>query len=87
MPDSPWILYVKPRGPWCIEAVEYLNAHGYPYKKVDVLADPAAYEEMKELSGQRLTPTLVIEDDDLILPDFDTGQLERFLKKHDLKPG
>ena len=42
---------------------------------------------MKQLSGQRLTPTLVIGDDELMLPDFDTTQLEAFLKKHDLQPG
>ena len=70
-----------------MEAVEYLDKHGYPYELVDVLRDPAAFEHMKELSGQRLTPTLFIEDENLLLADFDTGQLEKFIKKHDLKPG
>ena len=87
MPTSPWILYVKTRCPWCVEAVEYLNQRGYKFQQVDVLRDLAAYERMKQLSGQRLTPTLVIEDADLLLPDFDTRQLEQFLQKHDLKPG
>ncbi len=87
MPTSSWTLYVKTRCPWCLEATEYLNEHGYKYETVDVLRDPAAFEKMKELSGQRLTPTLVIEGEDLMLPDFDTGQLEKFIKKHDLKPG
>ena len=87
MSTSPWILYVKAGCPWCVEAVEYLNKKGFPFQPVDVLRDPAAYEHMKKRSGQRLTPTLVIEDSDLILADFDTGQLEKFLKTHDLKPG
>ena len=87
MSTSPWILYVKTRCPWCVEAVEYLDAKGYHYKQVDVLKDPEAFERMKELSGQRLTPTLVIEEGDLLLADFDTGQLEKFLRQHDLKPG
>ena len=87
MSTSSWTLYVKTRCPWCVEAVEYLNQHGYPFEQVDVLRDPSAYERMKQLSGQRMTPTLVIEEDDLMLADFDTGQLEKFLKQHDLKPG
>ena len=87
MSTQPWILYVKTRCPWCVEAVEYLNEHGYRFNSVDVLRDADAFARMKELSGQRLTPTLVIEEQDLMLADFDTRQLEAFLKKHDLKPG
>lgn len=87
MATSSWTLYIKPRCPWCVEAVEYLNQHGYAFQQVDVLRDPTAFERMKQISGQRLTPTLVIGDDELMLPDFDTRQLETFLKKHDLKPG
>jgi glutaredoxin 3 len=82
-----WTLYIKPRCPWCAQAIEYLNEHGYDFDPVDVIRDAAAYERMKKLSGQRLTPTLVIGDDGLLLADFDTGQLEKFLLKHDLKPG
>ena len=69
--------------PWCHEATEYLDEHGYEYQPIDVRRDPAAMARMKEISGQTLTPTLAI-GDDLMLPDFDTGQLETFLKKHDL---
>ncbi len=85
MSDSPWILFIKPRCPWCVDAVGYLNAGGYDFKQVDVTRDAAAYEQMKKLSGQRLTPTLLIEQGDLLLPDFDTDQLENFLQKHGLK--
>jgi glutaredoxin 3 len=88
MTRPPWILFVKPRCPWCVAAVGYLNEHGYDFEQIDVLRDPAAFERMKKLSGQRLTPTLLIENDDnLLLPDFDTRQLEKFLEQHDLKPG
>ena len=83
METSDWILYVKAGCPWCHEAVDYLDEHGYKYQPIDVRRDPAAAARMKELSGQTLTPTLVI-DDDLLLPDFDTGQLEKFLKENDL---
>ncbi len=82
--DTPeWILYVKGGCPWCHEAVDYLDKHGYKYHEIDVRRDAAAAKEMRELSGQTLTPTLSI-GDALVLPDFDTGQLEAFLKKNNL---
>ncbi len=84
MANPEWVLYVKAGCPWCVEALAYVDKHGLPYRKVDVLRDPAAYQQMQKLSGQRLTPTLTIGD--LVLPDFDTGQLEKFLQKHGLKP-
>lgn len=85
METPEWILYVKAGCPWCLEAVDYLDKHGYKYQQIDVRRDAAAFQEMKELSGQSLTPTLSI-GDTLVLPDFDTGQLENFLSKHGLKP-
>ena len=85
METPEWILYVKAGCPWCVEAVAYLDQHGYKYRQIDVRRDPAAMQEMKSLSGQTLTPTLSI-GDALVLPDFDTGQLEKFLAKHNLKP-
>ena len=87
MSDRPWILFVKPRCPWCSEAIAYLEAHGYAFAQVDVLRDRAAFERMQKISSQRLTPTLLIEDGDLVLADFDTKQLETFLQQHDLQPG
>lgn len=86
MDRSNWILYVKGGCPWCLEAVEYLNARGYKYRQINVSRDAEAFQRMKELSGQRLTPTLSIADGDLLLADFDTGQLEKFLQQHDLQP-
>ncbi len=83
METPEWILYVKAGCPWCIEAVDYLDKRGYKYQQIDVRRDAAAMQEMKALSGQTLTPTLSI-GDALVLPDFDTGQLEKFLGKHNL---
>ncbi len=81
MSTPDWTLYVKTRCPWCVEAVAYLRDHGYEYREVDVIRDADAYEKMKKLSGQRLTPTLVIESTGQISPDFDMGQLEGFLQE------
>jgi len=73
-------LYVKVWCPWCIEAEAWLKKRGLVYEQMDVLADPAAYARMREISGQSLTPTLELPDGD-VLEDFDVGQLERFLRK------
>ena len=81
--NSQWILYVKTSCPWCILAIRYMRKRGYDFKEVNVSRDAEAYRQMQLLSGQRLTPTLAI-GDGLILPDFDTEQLEKFLRANNL---
>ena len=78
-------LYVKPWCPWCIEAVDWLEAKGYQFKEVDVLSDPDAYGRMRRISKQSLTPTLET-GDGRVLPDFDVAQLESFMLENDLLP-
>jgi glutaredoxin 3 len=78
-------LYIKPWCPWCIEAIEWLEERGYRYKKIDVLSDSTAYERMRKISKQSLTPTLETSSG-LVLPDFDVAQLERFMLQHALLP-
>jgi glutaredoxin 3 len=87
MSDSRWTLFIKPRCPWCLEAIDFLKQHGYGFEQVDVTRDRAAYDRMQKLSGQRLTPTLFIEESKLLLADFDTGQLQKFLALHKLAAG
>ena len=70
-------LYTRPLCGWCIDAKEYLDQHGIVYEEINVGQDPAAYEEMKQLSGQPYVPTIVV--DGHLLANFDTGQLEKFL--------
>jgi len=74
------ILYVKPGCPWCDDAEEWLETRGFAYRRVDVISDRAAYSRMREISGQTLAPTLEMMDGE-VLPDFDTGQLEKFLRR------
>ena len=78
-------LYVKTWCPWCVTAREWLDARGYRYEWIDVEANPADYDAMIRLSGQKSTPTLVTSDGK-VLPDFGTDELEAFVAKHDLKP-
>jgi glutaredoxin 3 len=75
-------LYVKPGCPWCTEAEEYLQNHGIAYGSADVLADQAAFDEMKRLSGQTKTPTMRWGDE--ILADFGADELDAFLRKRNV---
>ena len=72
-------LFVKPFCGWCHEAKDWLDERGLAYEELDVVSDRAAYQEMKELSGQTLAP--VIDVDGEVLADFDTDELEKFWKK------
>ncbi len=78
-------LFVKVWCPWCVDAQEWLDTHGYHYELIDVEKSRAAMDEMVEFSGQRRTPTLVV-DDEKVLPDFGPDELESFLKKHNIDP-
>ncbi|MEO6970258.1 MAG: glutaredoxin domain-containing protein [Chthoniobacterales bacterium] len=69
---------------WCIDAKDYLTERGYQFTEIDVGRDRAAYEEMKELSDQTYVPTLVAGDE--VLANFDTAQLEKFLRLHGIVP-
>jgi glutaredoxin 3 len=79
MTRSALILYVKTGCPWCINAEEYLNRHGYEYERVDVQQDRAAFDEMNRVSGQTYAPTLVIAEK--VLADFGPEELEQFLRE------
>jgi len=69
-------LFVKPWCGWCTEAEEWLEERGIPFQVLDVTAEAAARDEMRQLSGQTKAP--VIEVDGKVLADFDTDQLEVF---------
>jgi len=77
-------LYSRPLCGWCQEAKAYLRQRGLAFEDVDVGADPATYEEMQRLSGQRFVPTIVV--DGQVLADFDVQQLETFLTKLNAPP-
>jgi glutaredoxin len=76
-------LYVKVWCPWCLAAIDWLRRAGLPFEQLDVMANPAAYARMREISGQSLTPTLELADGS-VLADFDTKQLEKFLHEHNI---
>ncbi|HUF63649.1 MAG TPA: glutaredoxin family protein [Verrucomicrobiales bacterium] len=76
------VLYVKTGCPWCVAAVDYLDEHGITYQSVNVAGNPAAMQELVEMSGQTKAPTMSFRGD--FLADFGVDELEPFLKKHAL---
>lgn len=78
-------LYVKIWCPWCVEAINWMKSKGYDFQLIDVLADASAYAHMISISGQSLTPTLELENGD-VLADFDIRQLENFLQSRRIRP-
>lgn len=74
-------LFTRPICGWCQDAKAWLEERGWPFETLDVGANLEARQRAIELSGQKLVP--VIEVDGLVLGDFDTDQLETFLRQHD----
>jgi glutaredoxin len=72
-------LFIRSWCGWCHEAMDWLDAHGFDYEKVDIGLNSGAKDEMIELSHQSRVPTLLVGEE--VLADFDTKQLETFLKK------
>ena len=77
-------LYSREWCSWCIDAKDYLNEHGFRFTEIDVGRDRQAYEEMKALSDQTYVPTFVAGDK--VIANFDTDQLETFLREHEITP-
>jgi glutaredoxin len=77
-------LYSREWCSWCIDAKDYLTGRGYKFTEVDVGEDRDAYQEMRELSDQTYVPTFVAGEK--VLANFDTDQLERFLKENQIQP-
>ena len=74
------LLYSRAMCGWCIDAKRWLDEIGWKYEIRDTGKDLSARSEAIEKSGQTLVP--VIDVDGLVLGDFDTDQLEVFLKEH-----
>ena len=78
-------IYTKPGCPWCVDVLAYLTREGYQFNAIDVTANPAAFERMRDLFGQTSAPSMTVGD--LKLADFGVEELVPFLQEHDLQPG
>ncbi|HQZ27885.1 MAG: glutaredoxin family protein [Verrucomicrobiales bacterium] len=77
-------VYIKPGCPWCVDAIAYLKKDGFQFEEIDVYADPAMYQEMKDLSGQSSAPTLTYGE--LLLADFGVDEMQAFFNQHNIAP-
>jgi glutaredoxin len=59
--------------------LNYLNERKIAYREVDVVGNAKAMQELKDVSGQTRTPTLVWNGE--VLADFGVEDLEGFLAK------
>ncbi|HQW28520.1 MAG TPA: glutaredoxin family protein [Verrucomicrobiales bacterium] len=85
MPEDPELkVYIKPGCPWCVDAVAYLKKDGFSFRTIDVIADPAMFREMREISGQSCAPTLTYGE--LMLADFGVEEMQEFFNKHNIAP-
>ncbi|MEY2407992.1 MAG: glutaredoxin 3 [Verrucomicrobiota bacterium] len=64
--------------------MEWLDAKGIQHERLNVSANPALYQEMIQLSGQRLAP--VIDVDGEILADFGADELQVWWKEMGFQP-
>lgn len=77
-------VYIKPGCPWCISALAWLEDEGYDFVKADVINSSDAFDEMVELSGQTLAPTMTYGR--LLLADFGIAELEKFIEENGIEP-
>ena len=77
-------LFIKPWCGWCDEVVDWLDARGIRYDKLDVTSDGAALREMKSLSSQTMAP--VIEVDGEVLADFGADELADWWREQGFEP-
>jgi len=76
-------LFIKEACPWCVAAERELARCGLTYKRLDVNRDPAAFAELRRISGQSLAPTLQLDaPHGPVLADFGVEDLSPFLATH-----
>ncbi|MCW5559374.1 MAG: glutaredoxin family protein [Verrucomicrobiae bacterium] len=77
-------LFIKPGCPWCDEALEWFAARGIAHETLDVIRNPTARAEMRELTGQTRAPSLDVDGE--ILADFGADELEDWWQEKGFEP-
>ena len=90
--DNTVVLYMKgtPVFPQCgfsAAVVQILTQMGVKFKGIDVLADPAIRQGIKEFSSWPTIPQLYVKGEfvggcDIVREMFQTGELKEFLSTH-----
>jgi len=81
--DTPNITaYLKTTCGWSNGVRAILAKDGLAYEEKDILKNPEVRAEMEQLSGQRLSPCVVVNGH--LLPDISGEELENWLVANDL---
>ncbi|HVM81046.1 MAG TPA: Grx4 family monothiol glutaredoxin [Stellaceae bacterium] len=90
--DNSVVLYMKgtPVFPQCgfsAAVVQILTQMGVKFKGIDVLADPALRQGIKDFSSWPTIPQLYVKGEfvggcDIVREMFQTGELKEFLRSH-----
>jgi len=90
--DNSVVLYMKgtPVFPQCgfsAAVVQILTQMGVKFKGIDVLADPALRQGIKDFSSWPTIPQLYVKGEfvggcDIVREMFEAGELKEFLKSH-----
>lgn len=70
-------IYSTPTCPYCNLAKDYLSSKGVSFRNIDVSADPAAAEEMKNVSGQLGVPVIIAGSE--VIVGFDKSAINKAL--------
>ena len=62
MVEKEIIIYTTPTCPFCKAAKEDLDRKGIKYREIDVSKDAEGLEKMVRISGKRLVPVMVDEE-------------------------
>ncbi len=67
-------LFTKSYCGWCHEAIDWLESKGLDFENLEVISDPCAMKELRELTGGTMTPSIDVNGE--ILADFGVDELE-----------
>ena len=71
------IVYTERACFWCDDLLGFLQENHVDFEEREVRGNPMFFEEMKNLSGQTLAPTVIL--DDVVYPDSDKEAIKRIL--------
>jgi monothiol glutaredoxin len=74
--------YLKTTCGWSKGVRAILSKYDLPYEERDILQNPGYRAEMEQLSGQRLSPCVVVNGH--MLPDISGEELENWMIANDL---
>ena len=69
-------MFIKSYCGWCHEAIDWLKSRQIHFEPLEVISDPCAMMELRELTGRTMTPSIEVNGE--VLADFDVDELEHW---------